>query len=199
MLGLSRIIRVSEAASGISCSPTLALHHLHQVLGGHVIPGISLGSRHGQPLKSSHGFYVLLESTGGHAETDAARFETALEAALESELITDAVIAQSKQQRGSLWSIRDDIETLHRTLHPAIPFDISLGIAQMHDFVNEVRKQRLITVLDKCIYPAYGSSRWGSPVWVSRVGVSMGRRLGQRKTSQQPPVGRANHLDPLQL
>jgi len=99
------------------------------------------GSKHGQPLKSSHGFYVLLESTGGHEESDKARFEGALEEAFESELIVDAVITQSKQQREDLWAIRDDIVGLNMKLHPPILFDISLGIPQMDAYVDEVRKQ----------------------------------------------------------
>ncbi len=99
------------------------------------------GSKHGQPLKSSHAFYVLLESTGGHGESDKARFDGALETALEGGLIVDAVISQSKQQSGNLWAIRDDIEGLNTMLNPPILFDISLGIPQMDDYVQEVRGQ----------------------------------------------------------
>jgi FAD/FMN-containing dehydrogenase len=99
------------------------------------------GSKHGQPLGSAHGFYVLLESTGGHEESDKTRFEGALEEAFESELIVDAVIAQSKQQREGLWAIRDDIEGLTQLLMPPIVFDISLGIPQMDGYADEVRQQ----------------------------------------------------------
>lgn len=99
------------------------------------------GSKHGQPLGSDHGFYVLLESTGGHEESDKVRFEGALEEAFESELIVDAVIAQSKKQREDLWAIRDDIEGLAQILMFPIVFDISLGIPQMDDYVDEVRQQ----------------------------------------------------------
>ncbi len=99
------------------------------------------GDKHGQPLQLSHGFYVLIESTGGHEEDDQSRFEGALEKTLEQELIVDAVIAQSKQQREDLWAIRDDIEGLVKGLFPPITFDISLGIAQMDDYVEEVRQQ----------------------------------------------------------
>jgi len=97
--------------------------------------------QHGQPLPSSHGFYVLLESTGGHEEADSARFEAALEEAFDGELIVDAVIAQSKQQREDLWAIRDDITGLGKSLFPSILFDVSLDIPQMDDYVGEVRKQ----------------------------------------------------------
>jgi FAD/FMN-containing dehydrogenase len=96
---------------------------------------------HGQPLQPSHGYYVLIESTGGHEDADKSRFEGALEEAFEQGLIVDAVIAQSKQQREDLWGIRDDIEGLGKALFPTILFDVSLGIPQMDDYVEEVRKQ----------------------------------------------------------
>ncbi|MBT8092420.1 MAG: FAD-binding oxidoreductase [Gammaproteobacteria bacterium] len=96
------------------------------------------GDRHGKPLDTTHAFYVLLESTGGHQESDAAQFEGAVQEAFENELATDAVIAQSKQQRQDLWAIRDDIELLIQKLYPPMAFDISLGIPQMDDYVKEV-------------------------------------------------------------
>ncbi|MFC1702056.1 FAD-binding oxidoreductase [Pseudomonadota bacterium] len=99
------------------------------------------GSQHPPPLGLSHPFYVLLESTGGHQDSDRLRFESALEEAFESELILDAVIAQSKQQREDLWAIRDDIEGLTKKLFPPIVFDVSLGIPKMEAYVNEVRRQ----------------------------------------------------------
>ena len=99
------------------------------------------GDRHTPPLGSSHGFYVLLESTGGHPESDRTRFESALAEAFESELIADAAIAQSNQQREDLWAIRDDIEHLTRELATPILFDVSLGIPQMEEYVYEVRSR----------------------------------------------------------
>jgi FAD/FMN-containing dehydrogenase len=97
--------------------------------------------RHGQPLDSSHDFYVLLEATGGHQESDKTRFEGALEYAFEQGLAVDAVIAQSKQQRNDLWAIRDDVEGMIQALYPPMTFDISLSIRQMDDYVKEVRGQ----------------------------------------------------------
>ena len=97
--------------------------------------------RHGQPLDSSHDFYVLLEATGGHLESDKTRFEGALEYAFEQGLAVDAVIAQSKQQRNDLWAIRDDVEGMIQALYPPMTFDISLSIRQMDDYVKEVRGQ----------------------------------------------------------
>ena len=97
------------------------------------------GNKHGLPLDTSHAFYVLVESTGGDEKGDMARFESALEEALGDELIVDAVIAQSKQQRDDLWGIRDDVEGLFESLFPPMAFDISLSIQQMEEYVEEVR------------------------------------------------------------
>jgi len=69
------------------------------------------------------------------------RFESALAEAFESELIADAAIAQSTQQREDLWAIRDDIEHLTRELATPILFDVSLDIPQMDTYVNDVRRQ----------------------------------------------------------
>jgi FAD/FMN-containing dehydrogenase len=97
------------------------------------------GDKHGLPLDTSHAFYALVESTGGNEEGDKLRFESALEEALGENLIIDAVIAQSKQQRNDLWGIRDDVEGLFESLFPPMAFDISLSIQQMEEYVEEVR------------------------------------------------------------
>jgi len=102
---------------------------------------VTTSDQHATPLQPSHAFYVLLESTGGNEEADRARFEGALNEAFEKELIIDAVIAQSKQQRDALWAIRDDIEGMVKGLFPPLTFDISLAIPQINDYVEEVRKK----------------------------------------------------------
>jgi FAD/FMN-containing dehydrogenase len=99
------------------------------------------GTAHGTPLDLSYPFYALVESSGGHPEGDGARFESALQDAFEKNLIVDAVIAQSKQQRSDLWAIRDDAERLFARLAPPIAFDISMGIHQMDDYVRQVREK----------------------------------------------------------
>lgn len=101
---------------------------------------IGNGEKHGQPLDSTYPFYVLLESTGGDEKGDPDRFESALQIAFEQELISDAVIAQSKQQRNELWGIRDDVEGLFESLFPPMAFDVSLGIPDMDDYAREVRE-----------------------------------------------------------
>jgi FAD/FMN-containing dehydrogenase len=132
---LSRFLAAMDSALGGTLSAFEVLwNDFYQTI-------VGAGSKHTTPLDPTHKFYVLLESTGGHQESDRLRFESALEEAFESELIVDAVLAQSKQQREDLWAIRDDIERLNRKLDPPILFDVSLGIPQMDGYVKEVRKQ----------------------------------------------------------
>jgi FAD/FMN-containing dehydrogenase len=99
------------------------------------------GCAHGLPLEQDHPYYVLIESTGGDPAADKKRFESTLAAALDDGQISDAVIAQSRQQGLDLWAIRDDIEGLNKNMWPPIVFDISLGIADMEDYVEAVRSQ----------------------------------------------------------
>jgi FAD/FMN-containing dehydrogenase len=97
------------------------------------------GEGHVPPLDGGHSFYVLLESTGGDEDSDRERFERALEEAFEQDLLADAVIAQSKQQRSDLWAIRDDVEAMFTKLYPPMTFDISLSIPLLEEYVREVR------------------------------------------------------------
>ncbi len=132
---VARLLREMDSALGGTLSAFEVMwNDFYALLAG-------VDSKHNQPLSTAHPFYVLLESTGGNLESDKSRFEYALEEAFESELIVDAVIAQSKQQREKLWAIRDDIETLNHKLSPLILFDVSLGIPDMENFVDEVREQ----------------------------------------------------------
>ena len=94
---------------------------------------------HQPPVAEGHPFYVLIEARGGDQTADAERFEAALESAFEDELICDAAIAQGGAQRQALWAIRDDIETMIKSLGTPIAFDVSLPIAVADEYVNRVR------------------------------------------------------------
>jgi FAD/FMN-containing dehydrogenase len=96
---------------------------------------------HGSPLATSHPYYVLIESTGSHEDIDRARFQRAMEEAFEEDLIVDAVIAESEQQRQKLWAIRDDIEAMVKGLYPPMTFDVSLGIPNMDSYSQTVRQK----------------------------------------------------------
>jgi FAD/FMN-containing dehydrogenase len=89
------------------------------------------------PLPRDYDYYVLVESEGGHAERDQARFEEAIGEAIEAGFVADAVVANSEAQRESLWALRDDIESIFRLGMP-VTFDVSLPIAEMEAYVGEV-------------------------------------------------------------
>ncbi|MGE6776975.1 FAD-binding oxidoreductase [Vreelandella titanicae] len=97
--------------------------------------------RHTPPIATEHPFYVIIDSLGSDAERNATQFSEALESALESELIVDAVIAQSTTQRDGLWAIREDIEGLVKGLAPVLTFDVSLPIADMQRYTNALEAQ----------------------------------------------------------
>ncbi|MGI9324992.1 MAG: FAD-binding oxidoreductase [Pseudomonadales bacterium] len=88
------------------------------------------------PLPHSYPYYVLVEAMG----SSDADVEAALADALESELIVDAVVAQSEAQRLQLWAMRDDVEQCFR-YSPTYTFDVSLRISHMHDYVAEVNQR----------------------------------------------------------
>jgi FAD/FMN-containing dehydrogenase len=91
------------------------------------------------PLAYGYGVYVLLEALGADPDADAARLEETLAEALQERLIEDAVIAKSEAQRRAMWAIREDPWQTHR-YGPSVDFDVSLGIADMSDYLVAIRK-----------------------------------------------------------
>ncbi|HLF32256.1 MAG TPA: FAD-binding oxidoreductase, partial [Xanthomonadales bacterium] len=161
--GVCRLLQVMDTGLGGTLSAFEVLwNDFYQMIVGD-------GSRLGLPLPASHDFYVLIEATGSHDDIDRARFERALEEAFEEELIVDAVIAQNQQQRAGLWAIRDDIENMMSSLHPAITFDISLGIPHMDTYVTAVR-ENLLQRWPECRMVAFGHIGDGNIHLVLTVG-----------------------------
>ena len=102
---------------------------------------LKASDEHTPPVAPDYPFYVLIESRGGDQQADAERFEDALGAALEKELIVDASIASGSTQRDAMWAIRDDIENLGKALYPPIAFDISVPISDANSYVEDVREK----------------------------------------------------------
>ena len=94
------------------------------------------------PLSEDHAYYVLVEALGGNQARDDERFEEALGAAIEAELIEDAVIAKSAAEYHALWGLRDDVEQLMR-FKPLFIFDVSLPIPAMAAYIEQVREALL--------------------------------------------------------
>ncbi len=98
------------------------------------------GSKHRCPVGTDGvAAHLLIEAEGGNAESDHERFEGVLERLLEGGLVQDAVVAQSEGERDALWAIRNDIPELVRHMFPPVGFDVSVPVAQMVAYVNELR------------------------------------------------------------
>ncbi len=89
-----------------------------------------------RPMETGHGIYALVEAMGGNAELDGQMFEGALASLMEEGLLSDAVIAQSDQQREALWAVREDLSPGFTPRRPFTAYDVSMAIADMPRFVD---------------------------------------------------------------
>jgi FAD/FMN-containing dehydrogenase len=96
--------------------------------------------KHQAFLPPDHPYYVLVESEGADEAREAEQFMAVLGSLMEEGHVADAVIAQSGQQAGQLWEMRDDIENIVVTLNPVVPFDVSLPIREMERYVTSIEK-----------------------------------------------------------
>ncbi len=92
------------------------------------------------PFDGRHDWYVLLDVSAAPAEQGepiAALVEDALHAAMESGLISDAVIASSEAQARALWDLRDSIPAAQNQDGGGIKHDVSIPITSFADFIAE--------------------------------------------------------------
>ena len=93
-------------------------------------------------LNTASGWAVLLEfSSMEDGVKSQSHMETLLSEAFESDLITDAIIANSIQQSKDLWSIRESIPETQLRLGAIIKHDISLPISALPNFIASTGMQ----------------------------------------------------------
>jgi FAD/FMN-containing dehydrogenase len=84
----------------------------------------------------SQPWYALIELSHPQAEDSArALFEAVLGSALESELIEDAVIAQSLAQSDAMWQLRENMSEAQARAGRNMKHDISLPVSRIVEFV----------------------------------------------------------------
>ena len=95
------------------------------------------------PLSGEFAWHALIELVEEAREEDhlSALTERMLADALEFELLDDAVIAANETQANAFWLLRDSIAPAERAIGPAMQHDISVPVARMADFVEEVSAQ----------------------------------------------------------
>lgn len=92
--------------------------------------------KHTPLLADDSPFYAIIETQGLDESQDAEHFSQVLQKAMETGLITDAVLANSNTQRNGIWAIREDIEELVKELKPMFSYDVSLPISHMEAYVD---------------------------------------------------------------
>jgi len=89
------------------------------------------------PFNQSSPQYLLLELSDSESEAHAsAMLESVVGAALEQELITDAVVAASIAQSKSLWLLRENISMAQAHEGKNIKHDISVPISRIGEFIR---------------------------------------------------------------
>jgi FAD/FMN-containing dehydrogenase len=134
------------------------------------------GGNHRPPLPRGGAYYVLVETRGSHPEADTESFETVLGGAMEEGLVSDAVLTRSQSERNAVWEIRDDVLDFF-SLGPLIPFDISVTIDKMADFIDDIRA---------------GVAGWKEPICIffGHLGdCNLHVFLGNRKSEDFDPHG----------
>jgi FAD/FMN-containing dehydrogenase len=85
-----------------------------------------------------HPWYVLVQADDSATDAPlAALAEAALMSAVGEAIALDAVVAQSGDQAGRLWSLRENISEAQRREGPNIKHDISLPVSAIADFLPE--------------------------------------------------------------
>ena len=140
-------------------------------------------ARNRPPLPYGHPYYVIVEMLGSHPESDAARFEGLLAEAVEEGIAADAVLAGSRSERRAIWAIRDDVEQLGRHA-PIFTFDVSVPIARMESYVDELRTGLAAEFPDRelhCIvFGHLGDGNLHPTVAVGESGPEVRRRVEAR-------------------
>jgi len=105
------------------------------------------------PLSQEYPYYVFVESLGTKPAEDYSRLEDLIGQSLETELIQDAVMAQSKRELHSIWQIREDVSVLAAQANFDQHFDISIPIPLIGKMVDDA-----VLALEKlpfisCVFP----------------------------------------------
>jgi FAD/FMN-containing dehydrogenase len=100
--------------------------------------GVEVSRAKSSPFASPHPLYALVEQTTLHAEDRGRRFTEVLTEMVDSGIVLDAVIPQSRSETAALWEIRESTADFPSRLAP-INFDVSVAIADMGSFVTDCK------------------------------------------------------------
>jgi FAD/FMN-containing dehydrogenase len=94
------------------------------------------------PLRGSHPWHVLIETTTARAAIDIeGQLQRQLGEALKAGIVGDAVIATSEAQAQAFWRIRDSISEAERAEGQTLAHDISVAVADLPRFLTEASEK----------------------------------------------------------
>ena len=88
------------------------------------------------PLRAPSPWYVLAEATSAATLDLKGTFEVALSSAMESGLVTDAVVAENEAQRTALWALRENLSEAQKREGASVKHDVSVPISAIPDFLT---------------------------------------------------------------
>ena len=94
-------------------------------------------ARNAPPLEYGSPYYVIVEAYGSDPARDPESFAAVVGACIDDGTIVDSVLATTASERRRIWAMRDDVEQLAR-MAPIFTFDVSLPVATMETYVEEV-------------------------------------------------------------
>ena len=83
---------------------------------------------------------MLIETASGEPGAAEAAMERLLAGALETDLIQDAVIAQTETQAKALWALRENQSAAQKPEGAAWKHDVSVPISRMADFIGDATR-----------------------------------------------------------
>ncbi|NNE79832.1 MAG: FAD-binding oxidoreductase [Silicimonas sp.] len=107
-----------------------------------------------QPFSTPPRWSVLAEIGLGAGNDAEALMGRVFEAAVAADLVDDGVIAQSGQQRGEFWSLRETIPEANRRIGSIASHDISVPLSEIGDFIKDASAR--ISAIIPCRINAFG-------------------------------------------
>jgi FAD/FMN-containing dehydrogenase len=115
--------------------PDLKTFEFMSRFGVEIVVKHSSGAR--EPLESPHQWYVLLE-LASQSETGLNDVMMALlEAGFEKEIVEDAVVAASLDQRKAFWALRENLSEMQKFEGGSIKHDVCVPVAQVPAFLAD--------------------------------------------------------------
>ncbi|MEQ8824369.1 MAG: FAD-binding oxidoreductase [Filomicrobium sp.] len=94
-----------------------------------------------RPLEADAPWYVLIEISSGQADGGAqATLQSILEGGFEDGVVVDAAIAETLDQTGRLWKLREDMSEAQKFEGGSIKHDISVPVASIPEYVRRAEE-----------------------------------------------------------